>query len=724
MDDTTTPRPVKISGGAHASLSYLARTWSGWGNKATLVLGTPDHSPYAECLHDPHFRITVNPETLLLNPNRVLNTVTPFRLRQEALVTGALLHEAGHARHSHWQPGRYGNPVQAVHGDGTPVTPLVLEFAKVIEEARIEGLIAAEADTIGAKGLAWTMRCSAIKVLPFTEVNVDPDQAMLDVLCSWVLRAGRQISTQIRLSGAGVTYVLPGWVSEFNTLLSTVANKHIIANKIAAGANPFDEPSAEPEMTDVMSALLIAVTAGVDADQPGSTTQVDTAKRILDLLFPAETQDDLDTQGGCPEDAAAEDESGDESDEQDSGEGEADDTDDEPGDDGSEGDSDDEADADDTGGTSDEDGSEGEGDTEPEDEGSGTEPGAGDSASDEAEPSEADLQAQADLQAELEAIEQDVSKQAEQEKTSEIANPSETGESSQEADQSGDPSGASGGRGEGQRNLHYRSPDSGEREVKKGATSFLRNIIDPSEAGKMQITDSPSASVDGAALAAWKAGGQKSDPRFFRRVKRTDTPAPPVKIAILVDVSASMDVLQAPSALLSWALSSACLDLRNFAGRGVQVESCLIHWGSSARVIQANGQPMEGIHEGDCNESTVAMDSALDLVAEQMPGFFDAPTKNENRLLVQFTDWELSAYHGSLEGVVQRIDTALTNGVNMLSVVPSDYSWRRTKLDDVTRGIRNPVGRNSLLRYNPDQPGEVWTAATEVLSGTANNYGF
>lgn len=739
MTDTENTKPVKVSPGAYAALSYKMRQWTGWPTGILTLGETGTPSPYAACWHDPKFEIVINPEHLLLNPNRVLNTVTPFRLRQEAVLTGALLHEAGHARHSHWQPGRYGNSDKAVHGDGQAVSDLVLEFAKTIEEARVEGLIAGETTEIGAHGLAWTMRCSAIRVLPFTEVSLDPAQAVLDVLCGWVLRAGRVIATSHHMIERGVTVTTPHWVHDYNNLLREVATEHITATKLkASGGESTDEnpwgfrPSANPEYTTAVTALREALIAGDEASKPGSTFMVDTAKEILDLLFPASEQENLEAGSGCQEDSASEDDAA------------ANESDDE-GDSGAEspsesGDN----------GEGDESGEDGEGNTEPEDEGSGEDPGAGDSGSDESDhedefdggfepvnPSPSGRTEQAKTQAAVDAIESEAASQAAQEKAEETAEPSEgpdpsQGEQAEQASQSdgeaGDDKpqtpqrGAGNQRGEGVRNLHYRQPVKEERLVKGGAEQFLRNIIDPSEKGKLQVTDAPTASVDGAALSAWKAGGQNTAPLFFRRIKRTEQPAPPVKIAILVDVSASMDILQAPSALLSWALSAACLDLRNFAGRGVQVESTLIHWGSSARVIQPNGKPMPGIHMDDCMESTIAMHDALDLVAQELPGFFDPMVKDENRLLVQFTDWELG--WGTLTEVTRKIDKALTNGVNMLSIVPQDYSWRSTCLDPIIASVARPKGRSALLKYNPDRPGEVWTAAAEVLSGSDSNYGF
>lgn len=257
----------------------------------------------------------------------------------------------------------------------------------------------------------------------------------------------------------------------------------------------------------------------------------------------------------------------------------------------------------------------------------------------------------------------------------------------------------------------WRNPTAEERQVQANAERFLRDLVSPSESSKEIVSDSPSVMIDGAAMAAWKASGGTRDPRFFRHRKRVIDDAPPVRVAVLVDVSGSMHTLQAPSALLSWALASAAFDLRNLAGRGAKVESCLIHWGSWATTVQRNGQMLPGIREVPCAQGTLAMSSALDLVAEEMPGFFEPSEKPENRLLVQFTDWKLM---GGLRPTTERIDRALAAGVNMLSVMPSDQRGRGS-LDGILAQCKTQRGTTSVLRYNPMFPEQVWDSAAEVL---------
>jgi hypothetical protein len=162
--------PVQVSGTAHKALVAKFRRWSGWSD-ATMILDNPrDH--VKDALSDTGLVDTeghvmyLNINKVSLNPNRVLLTVNPFRLRQEAVMTGIMLHEAGHARHSHW---REDEPATgAIHDDGSPVTEQEMALACLMEEPRIEGLMCRDARSLGAARLGWTMRASAAHLLPMT----------------------------------------------------------------------------------------------------------------------------------------------------------------------------------------------------------------------------------------------------------------------------------------------------------------------------------------------------------------------------------------------------------------------------------------------------------------------------------------------------------------------------------------------------------------------------
>ena len=634
------PAPA-ISGAATKALSDKMREWSGWPD-ARLVFGTTDNSvsPWATTTFADR-TFTVDPSELVLNPNRVLNTITPFRLRQEAVLTGILLHEAGHARHSHWTPQ---TPEQAKamldhgHSDGKPVSRATFDLARLMEEPRIEGLMASEELEIGSYGLSWTMQASAAHLLPMTKVSRDPAQAMMDVLRSWVLRAGRKIALH-KLAGAP----LPQWASDFTALLAEAIDEHLAVEQMKDPSKPINIPSNRFVAIKLLGQMLAC------RDDSGPT-MLDKAREVLALLFPnTDPQDQPSPSPACTggQGASPSTESGD----------------------------------------AESDGDEGEGD------------GGGDSVDHENEGKGA-----ASFAEKVESQEQKAD--------ASIANETESESQAQPPEQPSEVSAHSAGNETGQRHADWRTPTKDEREIQRQAEHFLRTLVDPSEGSKVTLTDTPSATVDGAALAAWKAGGMVREPHFFVRTRREVQPQPPVKIAILVDISSSMGVLQKPSALLSWALSSAAFDLRNFAGRGQQIESCLIHWGTSARTMVEVGEMIPGIREVRCNEGTTAMAEALELVEEQMPGFFDTG-KASNRLLVQFTDWEI--WGPSLPAAQSMVARALNNGVNMLCVAPRNYSGNRSTLDSFLQGAMFSTGKTRLMQYDPRKPGAVWDEAAELL---------
>ena len=686
VEDAERPAPVAVSDEAQRALAFKMREWSGWAD-ATLVLGKPRVSPYAECDHNKH-QFTANPDALVLNPNRVVLTVTPFRLKQEAVFTGALLHEAGHARYSKWQPRTPEAVAAFCHSDGSKVSAATMALARVMEEPRIEGLIARDSGRIGALGLDWTMRAASAHLLPMTALAADPDQKILDLITSWALRAGRQIALNHHTG-----FQIRPWAGQFTTLMGTTVYEHLV-----------DKDSVDPSGDqNRIASLLIDMITWVEG-AVHRAFMVDAAREVLTLLFPETPEDEQPEAGeGCSgqQGQSEKGEKGEKSEQQEPG-AEGDSKAGADGDGETEGDAEGDAPED-----MDSDADSGEGGATPstgEDEGEAESSDEGD-PSEDAEPERGDGEAETDTESELAKALRSMEEQAKSE-TEEDAD-----EQSQQTGGSAGGHGGGGDMGEG-----WRTPNKREREIQKGAERFLRGLIAPTEASKVTLTEAPSAMVDGAALAAWKAGGMIRDPKFFRRTRREVEPSPPVKIAVLVDVSGSMEELQKPSAILSWALASAALDLRNFAGRGQQIESTLIHWGSDARVIQKNGQMLPGIREVPCIEGTSAMAEALDLVAEQLPGFFEVGDKPTHRLLVQFTDWELTGWGSAREAARGRVHKALMSGVNMVTVAPHDYNERRSDLPEFIRLAPFMRGTSTVMRYNKMFPEQVWDTASRALA--------
>lgn len=619
--------PALISGGAHKALNDKMREWSGW-NDAHLEFRDPGDtalSPYA-VTHVPDRTFTVNLDPLVLNPNRIINTITPFRLRQEAVLTGVLLHEAGHARHSKWLPTSKEDTGSFKHSDGSVPSKATVDLAILMEESRVEGLMARDETLIGSYGLSWTMRASAAHLLPPTDLSQDPNQAMMDLIKSWALRAGRQIAYSERANSA-----TKQWVGDFTQLLAEAIQDHLQRQ---------DPPPARP--TTIRSEIINNLASMVTCDDDTGSTMVDTSRHVLDLLFknmPEEDRPSPDAsctnQGNSGDSAGSED--------------------------------------------------------NPEDK-SAKSDGAG--LSEEITEGLTRSEEKANSDASSEAAQQQGS-----------APPKDENAGTDKVDNGG------AGSESGQRYAEWRQPTRAERYVQRDAENFLRSLIDPSEGSKVTLSDQPSATVDGAALAAWKAGGMIRAPHFFVQTRREVQPQPPVKIAILVDISSSMNVLQKPSALLSWALSAAAFDLRNFAGRGQQIESCLIHWGTEASVVQETGTLIPGIREVDCNEGTTAMGKALDLVEEQIPDFFTGTSTN--RLLVQFTDWEL--WGGGVQAAQDRVSKALNSGVNMLSVMPLVSAGYPSSLSSFIKAAAFATGKASTVLYNPADPGAVWDEAEKML---------
>lgn len=656
MHDT---QPIHISGDAHKRLADLMRQWSEW-DDATLLFSAPgdkDAPPIARTSF-PKREFEINPEHLIRNPNRVLLTLTPFRLRQEAVLTGVALHEVAHARYSPaWMPSNAEEKAEMLHNDGTPPAEATWALARVFEEPRIEGLMARDARSVGAGGFEWTMRAAAARLVPTTHLAADPRQQIVDLLCSWALRAGRIKATGTSYTGE------PAWVRRFDDLVLDAIQSWFDLHGVVAPVNFVWQQMQDMVLWDGKSGY--------------ASTMLDKSRSILETLFPETGAEGAPSPSGqtC------------QSDEQESGAGgEAGEGEGEPA--PAEGTSADESD------------DEGDGEGEGQSEGEG--------------PGDGNAEALRNL---LAAMEERVgaAESAEAEaKADACATPSPVEEGvSTNVSSEGGTGGTARGRGS------WLPPSKAEREGKRAAEKFLRDRIAPTEGTVRTLSETPSATIDGAAMAAWKAGGQRGEPMFFVRSRREIKDAPPVKIAILVDISSSMAVLQRPSASLSWALASAALDLRNFAGRGRQVESCLIHWGSTKPiVVQANGETLPGVRSVACNEGTDIMHLALAEVDNQMPGFFhqEEEGKRTNRLLVQFTDWELNGTTAVQAHL--RVGKALNAGVDMLTVSPPGKDLRVSNWSHF-RAIKSAnafaPGRNVAVPYNPNNPDAVWNAAQELL---------
>lgn len=635
-----TKPPVQVSGEAARILGENIRTWSGWPN-ASLTLGAPPPeagSPWAATNMGTR-QVWVNVDELSLNPNRVLNSVTPFRLKQEAVLTGAMLHEAAHARYTTWKPRNEEEAKGFTHPDGSDITEAQMSLAMLLEEPRIERRMAADSAINGSQGLEWTMIAMALHLFPIDLPAASASQHLMNLLGSWILRAGRR--NAMALSGKSAAF-MPGWVGEYGMFLSKAIRQYRET-----------QGDTGPQALIAADTVFNNLTAALKWDEPGvlDPTLLGYSRDILDALFPEMGEQPKAEAAAC----GASGEEGTESDEGEDSEGE---------------------------------GPEGGG---PEGEGSGQQ-----------------SEDQKKIAEMMSGAGAEVANEVKKPPSAKKIIPAEGGV----------------GQGisvEGTSITQWRDPSPEQRETSRQAARFLRDLVDPTETSATTVTDAPSALVDATALSRWKAGGREQSPRFFAQTRRDVQPAPPVKIAVLVDVSASMEVLAQPSAVLSWALSSAAVDLQNFAGRGTQVESTLIHWGDHAVVVQENGAQLPGIASHICPYGTKAMVEAFDLVEGQIPGFFSAKEsgREENRLLIQFTDWGLSNWGGEKDRTREAVTQAMDNGVKMLTIAPPRVSgFVRNIEDEIIIPRLRP--KHARVTFDPHNPTGVWDAAAEALKVSGN----
>lgn len=491
-----------------------------------------------------HHRIEVDHTVLLRNPEGVLRIVTPFRLKQEAAITGAILHEVTRLRVSDLEEVTEYKVAVTTHS--VAGNPRVLEFARVIEEVRIDNSVE------NTEGLGWTVRATAAKALG----GIDWDSTeIMDVMVRSILTAGRFVFQNDP----------PEWARHEWTWLWGKVAEHLISTYPGRDVVPMEER--------IRTQLDAAMTsAGKSAQRVLSA-----AHTTLSLLFPDNDAPEIPAPGQA-------------------------------------------------GGST---GAEG--------------------------PDEEYYQDHMETSA------------------------GETGsEPSGESDDPGDPKGtlstAAGLNTEYEKGftpIGRRGPGPPDRVVQQAASKFLASVIDPSTSTIRSLDDSPSSEVDPEALAVWRSAGADSEPRFFVRTRRETTPSVPAKIALLVDVSGSMDLLQAPSAQMSWALAAAAEDLSNYAGAGVNVEVVQVNWGSTARVVRHPGDPARTIDFYKCRQGTRAMHEAIELADEALGGsLLSTPERPENRLIVHFSDWVVQARSDLAAEFGAANLRALSAGTKILSVEP------------------------------------------------------
>lgn len=694
-----------ISPQAIETLRGYMKDWSGW-DDLKLSLGKPQQTSIGETDHLNH-HITINPDEVLLNPNKVLTSVTPFRLRQEAVMTGVMLHEAAHARFSTWRPRTPKDRAIWTLADGSLVTPAIEQLAVLVEEARIEGAMATKySPDIGKKltdadkltsSLLWTLLASAMKFVPATQLPTDPDEQVMSVISAWVLRSARMDRLPSYVLGGKVNF--SSWSKDYLAILhKTVLNhferldlEHPNAGDNQASTSP--SPKHKSGKTRRVLSLLQSMVAWRDI--PNTPTKayyssrlkkrifpaalnVEFAAEVIGLLYPHLDDDQVPTPptSGCgfgqPQD---------QQDQQDQQEG---------GQDNGQN----QQDQKDQGGQSNSDGSSS-------DSTGGSSSSAGSSQNQQLQQIQ---QQQEKLNKALQNLDRKAIQKIQQ-SVHEIVNSREEIKLDTVLPQ------------------YTQTPTKEDRALADQASKFLRHRIDAAEVMISSLSDTPSANVDGAALSAWKASGQVQSPHFFRRDRRDVRPSPPIQIGILVDISGSMEPMQQPSARLAWSLASAARDLSNFAGRGTQVSMSMVHWGSTARVVVGANDKVQGLHIAPCNEGTHRMGDGLELLEREMPGFLRGSDVPTNRLLIQFTDWEIFGSGFSHAKAV--LDLALDTELSMISVMPDENNFLNAGLAQHNRAVGDHAlsPRVKTMTFKKGDDDKVWETATALLNDSSHMKG-
>ena len=590
--------PVKLGPDVERGLSELFREISGR-KTGTVTYGKPKGSPYAST-NMQTYACTMNLDALIRNPYRNLRKINPYYLRLEAVMTGALLHEAAHALYSD-------DLIKIRQMDG--VREDVKGLLTMLEEPRIERMLG---ESKRAAGLDWTMNVTAaVLIPPYTTSDASAEQELINLISAWILRAGRYMYARS---------VHGDWVYRFTVLLESAFARRLEEIQAQRGESP-DPSKISP--TDYAPQLRVRLAQLITEPSLRTEGRVAMATGFMEVLFPEDTGASFPSPCGESMDVGEKDEPS---------------------------------------------------------EGSGEAKSGVDSS---------DAQALADAISEMTEEMQEGARKAE------------------DKEMTGVPSMGSGDAAKLGHNRRQPTPE--ERDIARSAGTMLRSLLDPSETSHVNLSSAPAATVDPAEMALWKAGGQRTEPRFFRRTSRASRPTPPVRVGIAVDVSSSMKILQTPSAQMAWALASAAHDLRNFAGRGSQVDSAMVHWNTQSEVIQPSGSQPRGLYEQRCSGGTSAMASALRDLDAELPGFLMGGEERENRLLVQFTDWGLNAGRDAARSL---LTPAIRSGLKMLIVAPPKFSYHLLKgtLPDLHFGVDY-----AMITYGGN-PAAIWAEATALLN--------
>lgn len=198
---------------------------------------------------------------------------------------------------------------------------------------------------------------------------------------------------------------------------------------------------------------------------------------------------------------------------------------------------------------------------------------------------------------------------------------------------------------------HYEQPNSADRELYRRAVSWMEKQVEPT------VTESEVGQwlpVGGARLNVRSmvrdnlAGHRASQRTDWDRVSETVKPAPPVKVAIMLDGSGSMSRMARPSASIAWAAANAAAQLPE--SRTVSVV-----YGDAAQVTQVPGHvPAKQIAVSRTNGGTEEFIGAAKMVEDAL--WLDEPVEEgepSNVLIIIISDLHYGGAHRAPNGKVE-----------------------------------------------------------------------
>ena len=161
----------------------------------------------------------------------------------------------------------------------------------------------------------------------------------------------------------------------------------------------------------------------------------------------------------------------------------------------------------------------------------------------------------------------------------------------------------------------HDQPTAADRELYHRAREWMQQQVEPTvtETEHGQWLPTGGARLDVRSMVRDDMAGHRGTQRTdWSRVSETVKPAPPVKVAIMLDGSGSMSSMARPSASIAWAAANAAADLPE--SRTVSVV-----YGNAAQVTQAPGHlPARTVAVSNTDGGTEAFIDAAEMVEQAL----------------------------------------------------------------------------------------------------------